>query len=78
MQALDAYAQTSGVWGLEMPMALLWKACVVDGNVEHLPGWETGRPSEYAFQDMNLHSLLKVIGPTLCGQSPCDLPVISP
>ena len=39
-------------------MALLWKACVVDGNVEHLPGWETGRPSEYAFQDMNLHSLL--------------------
>ena len=49
-----------GVAGLEMPARLLWEAYVRRQEISHPAGWETGRPSEPDYMDMNLHSARKV------------------
>ena len=42
--------------GLEMPERLLWEAYVMRQDISHPEGWETGRPSEPDYMDLNLHS----------------------
>jgi len=49
------------VYGLEMPEHVMRKAYILAQNITFLSGWETGRQSEPAFMDMNLHAV--------CGQS---------
>lgn len=44
-------------WGIELPERLLWEAYVVRQDISHPSGWETGRASEPAFMDLNLHAV---------------------
>uniref|UniRef100_A0A7S4MHN7 Uncharacterized protein n=1 Tax=Odontella aurita TaxID=265563 RepID=A0A7S4MHN7_9STRA len=46
-------------WGLECPQSLFWESIVRSRPVRRLPGsdLDTGRPSEPAFQDMNLKTV---------------------
>ena len=43
-------------FGLDLPERLLWEAGVVRQPIEHEEGWATGRGSEPAFQELNLHA----------------------
>ena len=47
--------------GLELPMRLLWEAYVVRQDISHTAGGfgHTGRPSEPAYQNLNVHSLVE-------------------
>ena len=47
----------SGAYGLDVPEALLHEAYIVRPDVSPVVGWETGRESEPAFLNMNLHAL---------------------
>merc|ERR1712232_104671 len=51
----DNYAPVS--FGLDLPERLMWEAFVVRQDITRQDGWETGRPSEPAFQDMNLQAV---------------------
>ena len=51
-----ALYDSKGTYGLGLPERLLWQAYVVQQDISHPPGWETGRPSEPAFMDLNLHA----------------------
>ncbi|CAE8692001.1 unnamed protein product, partial [Polarella glacialis] len=44
-------------FGLVVPELVLREAYIVTRDIVPLPGWETGRDSEPAFMDMNLHAL---------------------
>eukprot|EP00930_Biecheleria_cincta_P039633 TRINITY_DN27228_c0_g1_i1.p1 TRINITY_DN27228_c0_g1~~TRINITY_DN27228_c0_g1_i1.p1 ORF type:complete len:448 (-),score=71.62 TRINITY_DN27228_c0_g1_i1:555-1898(-) len=44
-------------FGLDVPELALREAYLVQQDITPLPGWETGRESEPAFQDMNLLAL---------------------
>jgi len=59
------YIESSGVWGLELPLSLVWEMCVVRPDITPPEGWETGRPSEPAFMGMNLHTLCVPSKPTV-------------
>jgi len=54
---IDDYAPTS--YGLEFPLRLFWEAFVIRQNIDRRPGsqYDGGRPSQPAFQDMNIGSL---------------------
>jgi hypothetical protein len=52
---LEEFAPTC--FGLSVPERLLWEAYVIRRDISHPEGWETGRPSEAAFMDMNLHAI---------------------
>jgi len=54
VKLIDAYPD---VYGLELPEALLHKVFITDSDLTFPVGWETGRVSEPAFMDMNLHAL---------------------
>lgn len=60
---LDGHADKSGdgtgssVYGLEVPERVLWEAYVVRQDISDPPGWETGRPSEPGFMDLNLRAV---------------------
>ena len=43
-------------YGLDMPERLLWEAYVVRQSIVPEASWATGRPSEPAFQELNLHA----------------------
>ena len=43
-------------FGLDLPERLLWEAAVVRQSIEQEEGWATGRGSEPAFQELNLHA----------------------
>jgi hypothetical protein len=55
--------ECDGVWGLELPERLLWEVYVMRQDISHPAGWETGRPSEPDYMDMNLHSTRKGTSP---------------
>jgi hypothetical protein len=38
----------------------MWEACVVRQDISHQPGWETGRPSEPDYMELNLRSTREV------------------
>jgi len=44
-------------FGLDMPEALMREAYIMRRDQQPKPGWETGRPSEPAYMNMNLHSI---------------------
>jgi hypothetical protein len=46
-----------GVWGLDIPEPLMREAYIMQQDISELSGWETGRKSEPAFMDMNLHAV---------------------
>ncbi|CAK9008301.1 unnamed protein product [Durusdinium trenchii] len=43
-------------WGLDVPEPLMKEAYIMRPELSPMVGWETGRQSEPAFMDMNLHS----------------------
>lgn len=60
----DDYAQTTPpVFGLDMPEPLMREAYIMVPDLTPVMGWETGRRSEPAFMDMNLHSIRGVTDP---------------
>jgi hypothetical protein len=54
---IDDYAPEC--FGLEVCMRIFWEACIMRQDITRKAGseYETGRPSEPAFQDMNFRSL---------------------
>jgi len=46
-----------GVYGLDVPEPVLHEAYIMRPDISFLVGWETGRVSEPAFMDMNLHAV---------------------
>mmetsp|Transcript_17932 Transcript_17932/g.56104 ORF Transcript_17932/g.56104 Transcript_17932/m.56104 type:complete len:805 (-) Transcript_17932:69-2483(-) len=44
-------------YGLNMPEEVVRKVYIQDQDITFLSGWETGRQSEPAFMDMNLHAV---------------------
>jgi len=55
MTSLDSYIPLA--YGLDMPERLMHKAYITDADLTPMIGWETGRRSEPAFMDMNLHAV---------------------
>jgi len=45
-----------GVFGLNVPLSLVRKCYIMDQDISQRAGWETGRQSEPAFMDMNMHA----------------------
>jgi len=50
-------------FGLTMPEALMREAYIMRSDLTPVMGWETGRRSEPAFMDMNLHAIRGVSDP---------------
>eukprot|EP00931_Biecheleriopsis_adriatica_P123613 TRINITY_DN9866_c0_g1_i4.p1 TRINITY_DN9866_c0_g1~~TRINITY_DN9866_c0_g1_i4.p1 ORF type:complete len:744 (-),score=157.52 TRINITY_DN9866_c0_g1_i4:31-2262(-) len=44
-------------WGLDMPEPLMREGYIMKPDISPVMGWETGRRSEPAFMDMNLHAI---------------------
>jgi len=57
----DQYAPT--VFGLEMAEELLREAYIMKPDLSPIVGWETGRASEPAYMDMNLHAIRDGVEP---------------
>ena len=53
---VDSFA-ARGLYGLDVPERLLWEAYVTRQDITPSPGTDNGRPSEPAFQDLNLQAL---------------------
>ena len=51
------YAEKFGIFGLDAPERLFREVYIVRPDLTPAVGWETGRESEPAFLDMNLHAL---------------------
>ena len=49
--------ESQGAFGLDVPEGLMMEVYIMRADVSPVVGWETGRDSEPAFLDMNLHSL---------------------
>jgi hypothetical protein len=45
-----------GASGLDLPERLFWETFIMRQNISAVEDWETGRESEYAFQNSNLHT----------------------
>ncbi|CAD7949359.1 unnamed protein product [Amoebophrya sp. A25] len=57
LRMLDDYAGLQdGICGLDMPELVLRHAYIEMRDISPIPEWETGRVSEPAFMDMNLHA----------------------
>jgi len=54
------------VFGLDIPEPLLVEAYIMRPDIVPRVGWETGRASEPAFMDMNLHAVRGGAEPTVC------------
>lgn len=46
----------TGVFGLDMPELAMREAYIMQADISHRVGWETGRPSEPAYMDANLQA----------------------
>lgn len=55
--ALDDRFGHLGIFGLDVPEIVLRKVYIDDQDISTRAGWETGRQSEPAFMDMNLHAV---------------------
>jgi len=53
------------VFGLDVPEPLLKETYIMRADISPFVGWETGRPSEPAFMDMNLHAVRGSSVPTV-------------
>jgi len=51
---VDRYA--SSTYGLDVPEAVVREAYIMRPDISFRIGWDTGRPSEPSFMDMNMHS----------------------
>ena len=56
LRKLNEYTD-KGVYGLDVPERVMWEAYVVRQDIRHKEGWETGRASEPAFMDLNMHAV---------------------
>jgi len=56
VRPISKYAKT-GAHGLDVPELLMREVYIKNSDISPAVGWETGRDSEPAFLDMNLHSL---------------------
>ena len=54
---IDDYAESSEVYGLDIPEKLFWKGYVTPNNIQREEKYATGRPSMPAFQQMNIDTL---------------------
>jgi len=54
---VDDFAESSKMYGLEVPETAMRQAYIEKPDLSFLAGWETGRNSEPAFMDMNLHAV---------------------
>ncbi|CAD7926701.1 unnamed protein product [Amoebophrya sp. A120] len=54
---LDDYIECSSAYGLDVPELLLREVYIERHDISPMLGWETGRVSEPAFMDMNLHAV---------------------
>lgn len=54
IRLLDEHAPKA--WGIDIPERLFMEAFVMRQDISHPQGWDTGRPSEPAYMDLNLHS----------------------
>lgn len=61
IKLLDSYKPD--VFGLELPEPLLKEAYIMQPDIVPHVGWESGRASEPAFMDMNLHAVRDVSEP---------------
>merc|ERR1712110_608530 len=52
----DSYVE-SGHFGIDMPEVVMRETYIMRPDLSFLAGWETGRSSEPAFMNMNLHTL---------------------
>lgn len=59
---LNAYQR---VHGLDVPELLLREAYITRPDIEPVLGWETGRPSQPSFMDMNINSVTKPSEPAV-------------
>jgi hypothetical protein len=50
-------------FGLDMPEAVMREAYIMRPDISFLAGWETGRSSEPAFMNMNLHAIRGISSP---------------
>ena len=53
-------------FGLDIPEGVVREAYIMQPDLSPIIGWETGRASEPAFMDMNLHSVRGSSSPTVC------------
>jgi len=53
----DEDSYKNDVWGIDMPEPLMREAYIMQRDISPVMGWETGRRSEPAFMDMNLHAI---------------------
>eukprot|EP00928_Gymnodinium_smaydae_P061846 TRINITY_DN45825_c0_g1_i1.p1 TRINITY_DN45825_c0_g1~~TRINITY_DN45825_c0_g1_i1.p1 ORF type:complete len:962 (+),score=132.66 TRINITY_DN45825_c0_g1_i1:67-2952(+) len=60
---VDSYAPQ--VFGLDIPEPLLREAYIMRQDITPVVGWETGRVSEPAFMDMNLHAVRGLSDPVV-------------
>lgn len=64
-KALEMVDDYSGIYGLNMPEPVMREAYIMRQDISFLAGWETGRQSEPAFMDMNLHAVIGSSKPTV-------------
>jgi hypothetical protein len=53
-------------FGLDVPEAVVREVYIMQADITQIVGWETGRASEPAFMDMNLHSTRGDSTPSVC------------
>jgi CRP-like cAMP-binding protein len=53
-------------FGLDVPEGIVREAYIMNSDITPIIGWETGRASEPAFMDMNLHSTREPSLPSIC------------
>ena len=61
-----AQYRDDGVFGLDVPEKVVREVYIMQPDLSPVIGWETGRNSEPAFMDMNLHSTREVSEPAVC------------
>eukprot|EP00930_Biecheleria_cincta_P045351 TRINITY_DN31266_c0_g1_i1.p1 TRINITY_DN31266_c0_g1~~TRINITY_DN31266_c0_g1_i1.p1 ORF type:complete len:792 (-),score=151.59 TRINITY_DN31266_c0_g1_i1:74-2449(-) len=54
------------VLGLDLPEPLIREAYIIKADLTPVMGWETGRRSEPAFMDMNMHAIRGQSDPQVC------------
>ena len=56
------FTHLTGAFGLNVPEPVMREAYIMQPDVSPVVGWETGRASEPAFMDMNLHAVRSSTG----------------
>ena len=60
IELIDDFSEGRGkraAWGIELAERLVMEAYVTRADISHPVGWETGRPSEPAYMDLNLQAV---------------------